>query len=196
MLTMNRCSIASQYAIESIANYPIKTVAFAVFSVFSLTLVLPAAPALAQLSEPLPVREVRPAQQQLTPGVRSFPANVRRGTLKVLTSPEVLIDGKAERLSPGSRIRNVQNLVIAPASIAGEELVVNILRNPSGELQEVWLLNQLEARQKVTPNTPARNFIFGSEESSQVRQDDGKTPFNQLPTFEQLGRQQRAQQQR
>ena len=45
------------------------------------------------------------ARAQMT--ARQFPPTARRGTLEVLTPPEILIDGKAERLSPGARIRGL-----------------------------------------------------------------------------------------
>ena len=141
-----------------------------------------------QLSEPLPVNEQ--ALQTGVPGLRKFPANALRGKLQVMQAPEIWIDGKPERLSPGSRIRDPQQRLVMSGSITGMELIVNFVRNPTGEVHEIWILNELEAKQKVKTNTPERNFIFASEMDA-VKPDDGKTPFNQLPSFEQLGRQQR-----
>ena len=37
---------------------------------------------------------------------RVFPPNARRGVMRVVAWPEVLLDGKPERLSPGARIRD------------------------------------------------------------------------------------------
>jgi hypothetical protein len=145
-----------------------------------------------QLSEPLPVNEQ--ALQTGVPGLRKFPANALRGTMKVRQAPDILIDGKPERLSPGSRIRDPQQRLVMSASITNLEFVVNFVRNPMGEVQEVWILNELEAKQKIKTNTPANNFSFASDADAK-KQDDGKTPFNQLPSFEQVGRQQREQQQ-
>ena len=145
-----------------------------------------------QLSAPLPANET--VLQTGTPGLRKFPANALRGKIKVVQAPEILIDGKSERLSPGSRIRDPQQRLVMSASITNMEFVVNFTRNPSGEIQEVWILNELEAKQKIKTNTPANNFSFASDEGNK-KQDDGRTPFNQLPSFEQLGREQRGQQQ-
>ena len=75
------------------------------------------------------------------------------------------------------------------ASITGQEFVVNFVRNGT-EIHEVWILTELEARQKIKTNTPATNFTFASDANAS-KSDDGKTPFNQLPSFEQQGRQQR-----
>jgi hypothetical protein len=140
-----------------------------------------------QLSAPLPVNET-PVQTG-TPGMRKFPANAMRGKLVVLQAPEVLIDGKPERLAPGSRIRDPQQRLVMSASITGGEFIVNFTRNPQGDVQEIWILNELEARQKIQSNTPASNVTFASDGDAK-KTDDGKTPFNQLPTYEQLGRQQ------
>ena len=146
-----------------------------------------AAVAQGQLSEPLPVNEQ--AVQTGVPGLRKFPANALRGTLQVVQTPQILIDGKPERLSPGARIRDPQQRLVMSASITGQTLVINFVRNPMGEVHEVWILNELEARQKLKTNTPERNFSF-AHEADTAKQDDGKTPFKQLPTFEQLRRQQ------
>jgi hypothetical protein len=146
-----------------------------------------------QLSEPLPVNENLP--QTGVPGLRKFPEKALRGKLQVLQAPDILIDGKPERLSPGSRIRDTQQRLVMSAAIANVELIVNFLRNPMGEVQEVWILSDAEIKQKIKTATPERNFRFASEEGA-TKQDDGKTPFNQLPSFEQQGRQQRDQQPR
>jgi hypothetical protein len=169
MFTMNRCF-------------------FALLSVMLSSSVL----AQGQLSAPLPVNEN--VVQTGTPGLRKFPANALRGKIKVVQAPEILIDGKPERLSPGSRIRDPQHRLVMSASITNQEFVVNFTRNPLGEVHEVWILTELEAKQKLKTNTPATNFSFASEGDAK-KQDDGKTPFNQLPSFEQVGRQQREQQQ-
>ncbi len=144
----------------------------------------------AQLSEPLPVNE-NVIIQQGTPGLRKFPDKALRGKMQVVQAPEILIDGKRERLSPGARIRDTSNRLVMSASITGLELTVNFVRNAT-EIHEVWILTELEAKQKMKTNTPANNFQFASDEGA-PKQDDGKTPFNQLPSFEQMGRQQRAQ---
>ncbi len=160
------------------------------FSTFFALTLSSAVFAQSQLSEPLPVNEQ--AVQTSVPGLRKFPANALRGRFKVLQTPEILMDGKRERLSPGSRIRDPQQRLVMSASITQIEFVVNFTRNTLGEIHEVWILNALEAKQKLKTNTPERNFTFASEADA-GKQDDGKTPFNKLPSFEQVGRQQREQ---
>ena len=158
------------------------------FFALLLTLLSPLVLAQGQLSEPLPVNET--VLQIGTPGLRKFPANALRGKMRVVQTPEILIDGKPERLAPGSRIRDDQQRLVMSASIANLEFIVNFTRNSMSEIQEIWILNALEAKQKIKTSTPATNFTFASE-ADKPKQDDGKTPFNQLPSFEQSGRQQR-----
>jgi hypothetical protein len=52
-----------------------------------------------------------------------------------------------------------------------------------GLVQQVWILNDAEAKLK-RPNSPPSffNFLFGSS-ADKMPQDDGKTPFNQLPVY-------------
>jgi hypothetical protein len=175
MYTMNRCS---------------RTISLSSVSLAALGLAAFLSTAQAQLSDPLPVNE-----QATTPGTRKFPANALRGKLQVGQAPDIRIDGKADRLSPGSRIRDLQNRIVLPGNLVGLELTVNFTRAPTGEVHDVWILTEAEARQKIKTNTPERNFSFASEAGAS-RQDDGKTPFKQLPSFEELGRQQRDQQKR
>jgi hypothetical protein len=114
--------------------------------------------------------------------VREFPTTALRGVLQVTLPPEVLLDGNADRLSPGARIRGPRNELVMSATLAGERLVVNYVRESNGLIHEVWLLNQAEAALKRPGATRERNFIFSSEEDTRPR-DDGKTPFHMLPKY-------------
>ena len=84
--------------------------------------------------------------------VRPFPANALRGTLQVTQPPELLLNGQAARLSPGARIRGVNNLLVLSASLVGQSLTVNYVRDAQGLVHEVWLLNATEAKQRM-PST-------------------------------------------
>lgn len=114
--------------------------------------------------------------------MRQFPVAAKRGTLVVTAPPEVRINGTVERLSPGVRIRGVNNMLLMSGALVGQTFVVNYVREPQGLIQEVWLLNQAEADEKRKGAEPTTNFIFGSSEDK-PKIDDGKTPFNQLPKF-------------
>jgi hypothetical protein len=115
---------------------------------------------------------------------RQFPANARRGTMEVLQGAEIVMDGKAERLSPGGRVRGPNNMLVMTSAMAGQRYTVNFTRDAYGNVHQVWILTELEAKQKIKSATPERNFSFQSE-ADQPKTDDGKTPFNQLPKYKQ-----------
>jgi hypothetical protein len=116
--------------------------------------------------------------------VRQFPAAARRATLEVTTPPNVLLNGLPERLSPGARIKDANNMLVLSGNLVGQRVLVNYLRDPQGLLREVWILNPTEAQQKRAGMEPTTNFSFGSD-ADKPKTDDGKTPFNQLPKFPQ-----------
>lgn len=111
---------------------------------------------------------------------RPFPANALRGTLVVTAPPEVLLDGQPDRLAPGARIRDTQNLLALSATLVGQALTVNYRRDGAGLLHEIWILSAEEAREKRAGARSARNFLFGSEVNAAPR-DDGRTPYHLLP---------------
>ena len=124
------------------------------------------------------------ANAQTTAVGREFPRAALRGTLLIVAPPEVLLDGKAERLSPGSRIHSPQNMLVMSGALVGQKLLVNFTRENTGLIREVWLLTPEEAALKRPRATPERNFLFSSEQQT-VPHDDGKTPYDQLPKFPQ-----------
>jgi hypothetical protein len=85
-----------------------------------------------------------PAAAQLT--VRPFPTAVKRGALQVTNPPDLVIDGKVERLSPGARIRDMNNMLVMSGAIVGQNLLVNYVREPQGLIHEVWILTEAEAK--------------------------------------------------
>jgi len=114
---------------------------------------------------------------------RRFPQAALRGLLVVGTPPEISLNGKAERLSPGARIRNTNNIHVLPGALVGQELLVNYTRDSAGLVHEVWVLTTEEAKEK-RGGLSTRNFSFGFE-SPPAPQDDGKTPYHQLPSYKQ-----------
>jgi hypothetical protein len=77
--------------------------------------------------------------------VRPFPTNAERGTMVVTYPPVIQMNGKSDRLSPGSRIRGLNNMLILSGSIIGQSLLVNFVRNATGEVHDVWVLTEAEA---------------------------------------------------
>jgi hypothetical protein len=80
--------------------------------------------------------------------VRPFPASALRGTLEVKAPPEVLMDGAPARLSPGSRIRGANNMLVMSGQIVGKSLTVNYTRDAQGAIHDVWLLTPAEVAEK------------------------------------------------
>jgi hypothetical protein len=79
---------------------------------------------------------------------RQFPSAAVRGTLVVIQAPQITIDGKPERLSPGARIKGTNNLLVTSGTLVGQPLLVNYLREPQGLVHQVWILTEAEAREK------------------------------------------------
>jgi len=85
-----------------------------------------------------------PAAAQLT--VRPFPIAAKRGAMQVTNPPDMVLDGRAERLSPGARIRDPNNMLVMSGAIIGQNLLVNYVREPQGLIHEVWILTEAEAK--------------------------------------------------
>jgi hypothetical protein len=79
---------------------------------------------------------------------RQFPTAALRGTLQVTNPPDILINNKSARLSPGARIRGTSNTLVMSASLVGQNLPINYVRDGQGLVHEVWLLTETEAREK------------------------------------------------
>jgi len=123
-----------------------------------------------------------PASAQAQGLLRQFPKAALRGLMEVTTPPQILINGQVARLSPGARIKGVNNLLVMSGSLVGQAVLVNYVRDNQGMVHEVWVLSAEEAQEKRAGMEPLRNFTFASE-ADKPPTDDGKTPFNQLPSF-------------
>jgi len=78
---------------------------------------------------------------------RPIPAHAQRGALEVTQPPNVLLNGQPDRLSPGARIRSDNNLLTLSSTLVGRTLVVRYVREPHGQIHEVWILTAAEAQQ-------------------------------------------------
>ncbi len=123
--------------------------------------------------------------EEQKPNLRTFPKDARRGELVVLSAPDIAIDSKPDRLSPGVRIRDAKNTLVLSGTLSNQRLVVNYLRDNTGLVNNVWVLTSDEAKQKM-PGQPEGLFSnIRSMFDTPVATDDGKTPFNQLPRYKQ-----------
>ena len=137
----------------------------------------------ALLCGPAAAQPLDPAstQNEAANGGRNFPPGTLRGRFMVVNAPEIQLDGQSERLSPGARIRSAERMLVMPAAITGQKLLVNYTRDAAGMVRDVWILSPDEARAKrASAEKPLLNFWPFVADSGP--RDDGKTPFNQLPT--------------
>lgn len=113
---------------------------------------------------------------------RQFPPSALRGVLVVTAPPNVLINGTAERLSPGARIKGLDDGLILSGTLVGTSVLVNYRRDGYGLIHEVWILSAQEALQERKGMAPVTNFLFESD-ADKPKTDDGKTPYKQLPGY-------------
>lgn len=123
-----------------------------------------------------------PTQNEALLGGRNFPSGTLRGKLMIVDAPEIRLDGQADRLGPGVRIRSPQNMLVMASTLIGQNLLVNYTRDASGLVREVWILTPDEARaERASVERPLLNFWpFVAKAGPR---DDGKTPFDQLPKY-------------
>jgi hypothetical protein len=76
--------------------------------------------------------------------VREAPKDVVRGRMVVTAPPVITLDGKPDRLSPGSRIRGLNNMLLLSGSIVGQSIPVVYRRDAAGLVHEVWVLTAEE----------------------------------------------------
>ncbi|MEO7241697.1 MAG: hypothetical protein ABIW85_02200 [Variovorax sp.] len=125
---------------------------------------------------------VAPTQNEAALGGRNFPVGTLRGRMIVLEAPNIELDGQPDRLSPGARIRSPQQMMLTPAALIGQKLLVNYTRDAAGMVREVWILTPEETRAKRASNEKPL-FNFWPFVANTGPRDDGKTPFNQLPRY-------------
>jgi hypothetical protein len=77
--------------------------------------------------------------------VREAPRDVKPAVIAVSTTPPIItVDGVADRLSPGARIRDRNNMLMLSGQLAGKTLYTVYRRDAAGLVHEVWLLNYEE----------------------------------------------------
>ena len=81
--------------------------------------------------------------------VRPFPPKAERGVMQITQPPEMLLNDKSDRLSPGARIRGANNMLVMSGALIGQPLTVNFVREPTGQVHEVWILTEAEAALKL-----------------------------------------------
>ena len=82
-------------------------------------------------------------------GLRPFPPQTQRAVMQITQTPELLLNGVSERLSPGARIHGRDNLLVMSGTLTGQQVLVNYVRESSGQVYEVWILTDAEAAQAL-----------------------------------------------
>lgn len=92
----------------------------------------------------LPDSAMSPIAQASAQQARPIPPKAQTGMLKIGVFPQAELDGRPITLGPGTRITNSKGIVVLPASIQGQSILVAYLTGPSGEVNQVWTLSQAE----------------------------------------------------
>jgi hypothetical protein len=152
------------------------------FVLVALSAVLAPAAALFSSNAAAQLADIPNTQNEAANGGRNFPVGTLRGKFMVVNPPEIVLDGQPERLSPGARITGANRMLVMPAAIIGQNLLVNYTRDAAGLVREVWILTPDEAQAKrASAEKPLLNFWPFVANSGP--RDDGKTPFDQLPKY-------------
>ncbi len=85
---------------------------------------------------------------------RTFPPIAKRGTMTPAAYPAIIINNQTMTLAPGARIWNQNNLIEMPATLRGENLVVNYTQDQQGAIDHVWLLTSTEANAPAPGQSP------------------------------------------
>lgn len=77
--------------------------------------------------------------------IRSAPKDVKPAIIAVSATPPIIqVDGKADRFSPGVRIRDRDNRLVLTGTLAGKSVYTVYRRDAAGLVHEAWLLNEEE----------------------------------------------------
>ena len=97
--------------------------------------------------------------------IRNFPRFALRGEVEFGQPPQVLLNGQAARLSPGTRVRGQNNMLQMSGALAGQKWTVNYTLDMNGQLHDLWLLRDEEAAIKPWPKTleEARNWTYDGQ---------------------------------
>jgi hypothetical protein len=77
--------------------------------------------------------------------VREAPKDVKPAIIAVsATPPLITVNGQQDRLSPGARVRDRNNMMVLSGQLAGKTLYTVYRRDGAGLVHEYWLLNEEE----------------------------------------------------
>ena len=93
---------------------------------------------------------------------RNFPQNALRGTVVFGQPPVISLNGEVTRLSPGARVRDLNNMGVLTGQLIDLKAVVNYTIDASGQVHDVWILRPEEVKMRPWPVTTeqARAWTF------------------------------------
>ena len=119
-------------------------------------------------------------------GKRKFPVDVERGKLVIKQPPYVMLDGKQEIMAPGVRVMGLQNTLVLTRTLVDQNLLVNYRRNDLGQIKEVWLLTDPEAKTPIIRDPGQMKPLTARKARREL--SGAALPYDQLPTYEQATR--------
>ena len=84
---------------------------------------------------------------------RQFPPTALRGEVEFGQPPEVRLNSEPWRLSPGTRIRDLNNMLVLSGSLVGSRHVVHYTIEAPGQIKDVWILRADEIANQPWPRT-------------------------------------------
>jgi hypothetical protein len=100
--------------------------------------------------------------------IRRFPRTALRGEIAFGAFPQIAVNGQAAQLSPGSRVRDLRNMVALPGALLGNKYVANFTVDSMGLVHEVWILRPDEIAVQPWPRTPAEAQAWSFDENAQT----------------------------
>jgi hypothetical protein len=100
--------------------------------------------------------------------VRNFPRNALRGEISFTNPPEILLNGDASRLSPGSRLHGQDNMLLVSGAATGQKVVVNYTVDQLGQPLEVWVLRASEIANTPWPRSLAESQAWSFDPAAQT----------------------------
>jgi hypothetical protein len=82
--------------------------------------------------------------------LRTIPADAKHGVVRHVQEMQVRLDGKDELLAAGAQIRDANNRIVLPVSLASDT-PVKYRRDGEGRLSRIWILTAAEAAQDPAP---------------------------------------------
>lgn len=113
---------------------------------------------------------------------RPFSLQAERGRVAFTAPPDVQLNGKAARLSPGARIFTERRMLTTGTKLIGQEREVFYTTDNMGRLHDIWLLTEKE--QSLPTPKQKREMLTGVQRTDRQRNAHLRNvPFDELPKY-------------